>query len=87
MQFPLKNNPKLSREAVFAYAYALGVRGGSSPDWWQMEQELREIEGYYPSFNSEVALKTLGSLGVVDPETISKVLVSMENTKEADEAF
>lgn len=71
LQFPLKNNPNLSREAVFAYAYALGVRAGTSPNAWQMAQELQEIEGYYPSFNSEVALNTLSSLGVVTPEVIS----------------
>lgn len=87
LRFPLKNNPNLAREAVWAYLYALGVRAGAIPNATQMAWELEEVGDYYPSFNHEVALGTLGSLGGVDHETISEVLARMRNAKEAEEAF
>ena len=52
-----------------------------------MAWELEEIDGYYPSFNNEVALEALGSLGGVDHETLSEVLARMRNAKEAEEAL
>lgn len=84
LRFPLMNNPDLSREAVFAYLYALGVRAGTRPDAWQMANELEEIGGYYPSFNSEVALQTLGSLGAVDQEMLSEALARVKASKEEE---
>jgi hypothetical protein len=81
LRFPLMNNPTLSREAVFAYAYALGVKAGSRPDAWQIANELKEIEGYHPTFNCEIALQTLNSLNAIDPQTLSEALARM---KEAD---
>lgn len=84
LRFPLKNNPNLTREAVWAYAYALGVKAGTIPDPMNMAWELGEIGGYYPSFNSHVALETLRSLGGVDHETLSEALAHMRNAKEVE---
>lgn len=87
IRFPLMNNPNLSREAVWAYQYALGVKAGAIPNATQMAWELEEIGDYYPSFNHEVALRTLRSLGGVDHETISEVLARMRNAEGDEEAF
>lgn len=87
LRFPLMNNPNLSREAVWAYLYAYNIKTGAIPDARLMAWELEEIGDYYPSFNNEVALKTLGSLCEVDQETISNVLAHLRIEKEADDAF
>lgn len=79
LRFPLMNNPELSREAVYAYAYALGVKAGAIPSPWQIAQELKYIEGFYPSFNPKRALETLKSLGVIEQETISEALAELDS--------
>ncbi len=79
LRFPLMNNPELSREAVYAYAYALGVKAGAIPSSWQIAQELKDIEGFYPSFNPKRALESLKSLGVIEQETMSEALAELDS--------
>lgn len=74
LRFPLQNNPGMSREAVWAYAYALGAKAGTVPTASQMAWELEQVQGFYPSFQNDVALRTLDSLNVVDKAIISKLL-------------
>lgn len=73
LRFPLRNNPNLSREAVWAYLYALGVKSGATPDPRSINDELYGIGVFHPSFNRQLALETLSSLKVVDPEVVSQV--------------
>lgn len=84
LSFPLKNNPYLAREAVFAYFYALRVKTGVRPNAWEISDELNTIAGYYPSFDKVCAINTLESLGVVDKETISNALAYLR--EEEDDA-
>lgn len=84
LRFPLKNNPYLSREAVFAYFYALRVKAGSKPSVWEITDELNTISGYYPSFSKEGAIHTLESLAVVDKEMISNALETIRGEIEED---
>lgn len=84
LRYPLLNNPNLSRESVWAYAYALGVRTGARADAAQMRYELEEVGSYYPSFESEAALETLRSLGVISEQTISEAMALVRVSKEDD---
>ena len=82
LRYPLLNNPNLSRESVWAYAYALGVSVGGSANAGQMQYELEEIEGYYPSFKSETALETLRSLGLISDQTVYEAIALVRASKE-----
>ena len=79
LRFPLKNNPNLARESVWAYLNALGIKAGTIPNPTQMAWELEEIGDYYPSFNSDVALEALRSLGGIDQEILSEVSAHLRN--------
>ena len=83
LRYPLLNNPDLSKESVWAYAYALGIKTGSRADGVQIQYDLEEVKTYYPSFNAEIALEALKSLGVISEQTVSDVallsIVSQED--------
>lgn len=74
LRYPLYNNPDLSRESVWAYACALKIKTGATVNAIHMKWGLEEIEGYYPSFDSEAALATLQSLVAIDEQTLIEVI-------------
>jgi hypothetical protein len=74
LSYPLKNDPHLPVESVWAYAYALTIRGGSPPpDEAALTAELEEISAQKPRFDRAVALRQLESLDVVKPAVIAAV--------------
>lgn len=81
IRFPLLNNPDLSREAVWAYLYALNTKGGVTPNSWEINNDLYGVGAYYPSFNKQSALEILGSLKVVDQEILSNAASIIEEKK------
>lgn len=83
LRFPLMNNPNLARESVWAYLHALDIKMGTEPSATQMGWNLEEISGFYPSFNAEVALKTLGSLVDIDPDTLADTMYRYNSAMEA----
>jgi hypothetical protein len=75
LRFPLWNNPDMSRESVWAYAYALGVKAGNNPtDQTHICYSLDEMTEYYYHFDRKAALKQLSSLDVVSDDLITTVL-------------
>ncbi len=69
LRFPLRNNPDMSRETVWAYCQALGVKAGHKlPTKEELVNSLNEISRYYPTFDRVAALKHLESLNTVNPE-------------------
>jgi hypothetical protein len=74
LTYPLKNDPLLAVESVWAYAYALTIRGGSPPpDEYALTRELAEILTSRPGFDRVVALRQLEALDVVKPTVIAAV--------------
>lgn len=71
LRFPLRNNPKMAREAVWAYVIALNVKAGvKRPDEYGLVEAIREISENYPNFNYRDALAHLGSLEAIPTEKI-----------------
>ncbi|MES2106964.1 MAG: hypothetical protein V4634_23310 [Pseudomonadota bacterium] len=77
LRFPLRNNPNMSRESVWAYLQALGVKAGGNPTIEELANSLNEIAEIYPTFNRTIALKKLESLYVMNPESISAALLAI----------
>jgi hypothetical protein len=72
LRFPLKNNPEMARESIWAHAVALGVHaGGGQPDVGSLVQSLREVFDNYPTFNTEKALLELEALSVASPAVLA----------------
>jgi len=75
LRFPLRNNPDMSRESVWAYCHSLGIRAGQEiPSKETLLKSLYEISGYYPDFDKSLALRQLESLEAVDSLTIAESL-------------
>jgi len=67
LRYPLRNNPSLSRETVWAYLTAVAALGGNPvTDPTELLSSTEDIVKNYPDFNSGLALRQLQSLGVVD---------------------
>lgn len=74
LRFPLRNNPRLSKEAVWAYATALGVKTGEAlPKKHVIISTMQEVLHNNPDFNYQNALDQLDNLKVINPETISSI--------------
>lgn len=79
LRFPLRNNPDMSREAVWAYLSALQVKAGEKqPDVSDLLYSLDELTEYYPSFNKQVALNQLEDLNVISKDTLLSVLNELD---------
>ena len=84
LMFPLRNNPDLSREAVWAYVIALDVKSGNGqPDEHDMLNSLNEIHEYCRCLDRQVALNFLNGLRVVDGNVIASALRHLKK-KEAE---
>lgn len=74
LRFPLRNNPMLSKEAVWAYIMALNVRMGvAMQDENQIIAAIEEVLEKRPDFNYQDALDKLDELQVIIPEIITSV--------------
>lgn len=72
IRFPLKTNPDLSREAVWAIVVALKIKNQAvAPNVGNLLSALREVTEYYPDFNRGDALQRLERLDVVEKEVIA----------------
>jgi hypothetical protein len=81
LRFPLRNNPYMSREAVWAHLFALTVKAGDdATDETNMRYSLDEVAEYYIYFNRESALKQLGSLNVVGDGVIIEVMNKQDSS-------
>jgi len=75
LRFPLRNNPNMSREAVWAYLSALNIRVGEKiPGERELLNELNQLRELHPSFDREAALNQLKGLNVLSTDVISSAL-------------
>ena len=75
LRFPLRNNPEMSRESVWAYVLALQVKSGDKlPDESALLTSLKEMSNHYHTFDSRTALKQLDNLKVISPEVMTASL-------------
>ena len=75
LRFPLKNNPDLLVESVWAYLYALGIRAGNvPPDEPGLAEAINEVFLNLPDFDRAAALRQLEALDVVKPSVIAAVV-------------
>lgn len=85
LRFPLKNNPHMTREAVWAYLMALKVKAGDKPpDEYGLIDGIKDVSEHYPTFNFRDALNQLDSLNVISPDSIKKTIEHLQ-TNENDE--
>lgn len=84
LRYPLKSNPELSREAVWAYMRAFRVKiGEQPPDANGLLLELRRLLDHYPYFNREHALTHLRSLNAIDPAVVD-LAISLQSKHDAN---
>lgn len=80
--FPLRNNPNMSREAVWAYLYALGIKGGEKPpSEHELLLELKEPSRHHPSFDRKAALNQLNDLNVMSADVILSALDNLSSSE------
>lgn len=74
LRFPLRNNPALSKEAVWAYSVALGLKTGEAlPNENVIIGTIDEVLENRPDFNYRYALNQLDNLKVLSSETIASI--------------
>jgi len=72
LRFPLKHNPNMKRESIWAHIIAIEVKSGvMEPDGYTLAERLNEINHYYPTFDYDFALDHLSKLNVIDSKSIS----------------
>lgn len=82
LRFPLRNNPDMPRESVWAYLQAISVKWGDKlPNEVELASSLNEVAEYYPPFNRITALKQLESLNVISSDVIAAALAQVGNEK------
>lgn len=65
----------MSREAVWAYVYALRIRAGEKqPHKDEVVSSLNNLREDHPSFDRQAALTQLEGLNIVSAEVISSAL-------------
>jgi hypothetical protein len=83
LRFPLKNNPHMPRESVWAHMTALSVKLGELiPMDSTLIQSLDDVHGNYQSFGRISALKQLDNLNIISSETISSALKQLQSADE-----
>ncbi len=86
LQFPLKNNPYMSREAVWAYTQALQSKLGQTQlSESALISSLDELRSYYRTFDRMKALEELRALNVVSPDVVSTALDRLSKPEEEEE--
>lgn len=87
LRFPLKNNPNMSSEAVWAHLQALTVESGvAKPSERDLLDSLREIREYYPypDFVSSEAVSNLQDLNVLNDEVLKRTFEVVQNWEKTD---
>lgn len=85
LRFPLRNNPNMSREAVWAHVQALKIKVGEAiPSRDSLLVALENVREDYPTFDAESALSQLQHLNVVRAEVVSSVLSAMSFDNEEE---
>jgi hypothetical protein len=83
LRFPLYNNPNMTRETIWAYMYALGVKAGNNhPNEGQLKESLDELLSYYGDFDRTIAIKELDDLKVISSDTLDSVITNIESEAE-----
>lgn len=78
LRYPLRNNPDMSREAVWAYIRALEMKAGAAqPTDYALLQSLEYLQDYYPSLDRAAALNHLNGLKVVSSDVIAAALARL----------
>jgi hypothetical protein len=78
LRFPLKNNPQLSVEAVWAHLFALGIHNGNPPpDRQRLLEALDDACSNDRTFDRKTALRQLERLEVVKTDVLSATLTSV----------
>jgi hypothetical protein len=87
LEFPLRNNPDMSREAVWAHSLALGVKGGGNkyPDGSELLNFLNNAREELPSFDRAKALHYLEGLNIVNAGVITSVRQRILSSDSAEE--
>jgi hypothetical protein len=74
LEYPLRNNPLLTKEAVWVYVMALCIKKGEAlQNENAMVAEIEKVLDSRPDFNCENALDQLDNLKVMNSEIISSV--------------
>lgn len=86
LRFPLYNNHDMSREAVWAYTTALGLKAGAnqSNNEDELFNTLNEVRSYYPFFSRTSTVNELNSLKILSPDIINKLLTRLSSTVDDD---
>ncbi len=83
LRFPLKNNPDMARESVWAYLIALNVKTGEKIlTEIELISNLDEVRSYYPSFDYSSALKQLDGLNIISSENIYNAQMQLQIDEE-----
>lgn len=85
LRWPLRNNPDLSREHVWAYLVALSVKGGSTElNADLIIKEIFNITNYYEDFEKKRAVKILSTLIVINENILNEVENRINNIDSLD---
>jgi hypothetical protein len=85
LRFPLRCNPDLPTESVWAHMVALSIKGeGLTADEEQLTTSLDDVTAERPRFDRIAALRCLEMLQAVKPAVLSAVID--QNTKSAKDA-
>lgn len=80
LRFPLRNNPTMSPEAVWAHTFALGqVFGQRRPNVRELLESLDAVSRKATGFHPIVALDHLSSLKAVDGDMIGPTLEALKS--------
>jgi len=76
LAYPLRNNPDMPREVVWAYCVALDLKVGARAQFTEsdIQDSLNELRGNYPDIDGQAALNCLNGLNVIDADVISPAL-------------
>lgn len=85
LRFPLKTNPNMTREGVWAHLMALQlVAEGRELSCVELVDSLNDIKYYYSTFEREHAVKQLKLLNTFSVETINATLSNLAVQEEDD---
>lgn len=80
LQLKLRNDPTMSREDVWAYVQALGVKlGRKVRDEETLALSLNEVISHHPFFNQQSALMTLKELDALSSQSIDSLLEKIKD--------
>lgn len=82
LRYPLRNNPEMSREAVWAYLRAAEAKfGGVQASEHTLLYSIQAVREHYPYFDRVAALNQLKTLNAVSPDAIAAALEQVRTPK------